>query len=488
LTGAKVYFLGKFILYLCQLIGRWISGLTIEEKFRIPGKWLVWARLCAMENETNARYKTPFSVLIEKKISAEELLDDEVRAITSAIIDDNMPLHQLSAFLMAVYFQGMSVQETAVWSEELMLSGDLIDTGNISWPKIDRCATGGVGDKATFVLSAIAASCGIAVPTIADMDDGFVISDIEKISSIPGFSSKFDPKNFKAQLRKVGCCYYERPESVAPADVRLTKLRKETGTIPSVPLLVGSILCKKLSSGLDGLVVDVKWGNGSCIKDVEQAKQLGRMITRAARALNRKCVALVTDANQPLGRTVGTALEIKEVIELLRGDGDAELQDLILKLGMEIVRLAGVAGSTLSAKQMIVKRLSDGSALDKFKEFIAAQGGDVSYIDDPEKFPQAKCVRKLSAQKRGYIHTVNAGMIARGVRILAERLDGTFDYAVGVSDVMKVGMQIKQGEPLMMIHYNDESKLDKALEYFRDAYRLAPKRPVQNEVVSERIA
>jgi pyrimidine-nucleoside phosphorylase len=239
---------------------------------------------------------------------------------------------------------------------------------------------------------------------------------------------------------------------------------------------------------VEGLVVDVKWGSGSCIKDVEQAKQLGRMITRVARALNRKCIALVTDANQPLGRTVGTALEIKEVIELLKGCGDAELQDLILKLGMEIVRLAGVAGSTLSAKQMIVKQLSDGAALEKFKEFVGAQGGDISYIDDPEKFSKAKYVRKLSAQKRGYIHTVNAGMVARGVRILAESPDGTLDYAVGVSDVMKVGMQIKQGEPLMMIHYNDESRLDKALEYFRDAYRLAPKRPIVGEIINERIA
>jgi pyrimidine-nucleoside phosphorylase len=441
-----------------------------------------------MEREKRVQYKIPFSVLIEKKISSEELLDEEVRWITNAIIGDCMPIHQLSAFLMAVYFQGMSVQEAAIWTEELMLSGDLVDTGNISWPKIDRCATGGVGDKATFVLSAISAACGIAVPTIADMDDGFVISDIEKISSIPGFSAEFEQKKFKAQLKKMGYCYYEQPSTIAPVDARLTKLRKETGTIPSVPLLVGSILCKKLSSGVEGLVVDVKWGSGSYIRDVEQAKQLGRMITRVARALNRKCIALVTDANQPLGRAVGTALEIKEVIQLLKGEGDAELQDLILKLGMEIVRLAGVAGSTLSAKQMIVKRLSDGTALDKFKEFVGSQGGDISYIEDPGKFQEAKYVRKLSAQKRGYIHTVNAGMIARGVRILAENTGGTLDYSVGVSDVMKVGMQVKQGEPLMMIHYNDEAKLDDALEYFRDAYRLAPKRPLQSEVISERIA
>lgn len=441
-----------------------------------------------MKKETASSYKIPFSVLIEKKILAEELLDDEVRTLTNAIIDDNIPLYQLSAFLMAVYFQGMSVQETAVWTEELMLSGDLIDVGNISWPKIDHCKTGGVGDKSSLVLLCVAAACGIAVPTLADNDDGFVISDIEKMAAIPGFSTTFDAKTFKSQLKKIGCCFYEQPNSIAPVDLKLTQLRKETGTIPSSPLLAGSMLCRKLSSGIEGLVVDVKWGNGSCIKEVEQAKQLGRMITRVARALNRKCIALITDANQPLGKTVGTALEIKEVIELLQGEGDLELQDLILRLGMEIVRLAGVAGSTLSAKQMIVKKLSNGEALEKFKELVSSQGGDVSYIERPENFPEAKYIRKLSAQKRGYIHTVNAGMIARGVRILAENPDGTLDHSVGVSDIMKVGMQIKQGEPLMMIHYNDEARLEEALEYFRNAYRLAPKRPAQVELVNERIA
>jgi pyrimidine-nucleoside phosphorylase len=252
--------------------------------------------------------------------------------------------------------------------------------------------------------------------------------------------------------------------------------------------MTGTILANKLSSGADGVVVDVKWGNGSFIKDVEQAKQLGRMITRVARNLNKKCIAVVTDANQPLGDTVGTWLEIEETIELLQGRGDPEMQDLILRVGMEIIRLAGVAGSTLSAKQMIIKKLSDGSAFEKFKTMVSEQGGDVTYIENPSKYPKAKYSRKLSAQKRGYIHTVNAGMIARGASILSKRKDGTTDYTVGVSGIMKIGMQIKQGEPLIMIHYNDENNLEPALEYFREAYRLAPKRPVLNELIVERIA
>ncbi|MDR1528676.1 MAG: thymidine phosphorylase [Puniceicoccales bacterium] len=441
-----------------------------------------------MNSEISHEIIKRFGVLIEKKVCGEELTDNEIREITNAIIIKKIPDFQLSAFLTAVYFQSMSIQEASTWTEELMLSGDIIDTGMISGPKVDRCSTGGVGDKSPFVLMAIAACCGIAVPTLVDSYDGLVISDLDKMASIPGFDYKFDTKKFQKQLKKIGCCYYQQPESIAPVDVTLDKVRRLIGTISSVPLVTGSILGSKLPSGVDGVVVDVKWGNGSFVKDIEQAKQLGRMITRVARALNKKCIAIVTDANQPLGKTVGTWLEIKETIELLQGQGDVEMQDLILRVGMEFIRLAGVAGSTLSAKQLIIKKLSDGSALNKFKELIAEQGGDTSYIDNPEKYPQAKYSRKLSAQKRGYIHTVNAGMIARGVSILSKKSDGTIDHMVGVSDIMKVGMQIKQGEPLIMIHYNDETNLESALEYFRDAYRLAPKRPALNELIVERIA
>jgi pyrimidine-nucleoside phosphorylase len=202
-------------------------------------------------------------------------------------------------------------------------------------------------------------------------------------------------------------------------------------------------------------------------------------------------VALVTDMNQPLGDTVGTALEIKEAIQLLKGEGPEDMKELVLKLGMEIVRLAGVAGSTLSAKQTVQRHLTDGSALAKFKELVKAQGGDVSFIDHPEKFAPARHIRKLPAPKRGYVHTINAAMIARGVHLLGAGRDdahGKIDYAVGVSEIKKVGTQVKQGEPLMMIHYNDEAKLEQALEYCKNAFRLAPKRPTPPPLIVERVA
>ena len=432
--------------------------------------------------------KPSFSYLVEKKRDGGEFSDEEIRFIVDSILDEKMPKFQQAAFAMAVYFQGMSAQETATFAEEMMLSGEVIDLTKITRPKIDKYSTGGVGDKTTLVLAPLAAACGVVMPTMNGVDEEHFISNLDKLSAIPGFDPVLDLKGFHDQLKKVGCTFIRKDPEIAPVDAILYDMRMETGTIPSLPLITGSVLSRKLAEGAEGLVIDVKWGNGSLIKDVEQAKQLARSITRVGRSMKRRCVALVTDMNQPLGDTVGTALEIKEAIQLLKGEGPEDLQELVLKLGMEIVRLAGVAGSTLSAKQTVQRHLKDGSALQKFKDMIEAQGGDTSVIDDPEKFPTAKHVRKLPAPKRGYVHTINAGLIAEGVAKLAIKKNGKYDSSVGVSDIKKVGTQVKQGEPLMMIHYNDEAKMEEALEYLKTAYRLAPKRPNPPALIVERVA
>ncbi len=432
--------------------------------------------------------KPSFAFLIEKKRDGGELNEDEIRHLVDSILDEEIPPSQLAALAMAIFFQGMSAQETATFAEEMMLSGEMIDLTKISRPKVDKYSTGGVGDKTSIVLAPLAAACGVVMPTINGIDEEFMISTRQKLSAIPGFEPRQDLKNFAKILKNVGCAIIAQDDDIAPVDRMLYKLRQETGTIPSLPLITASVLSRKLAEGAESLVVDVKWGNGSFIRDLEQAKQLARSITRVGRSMKRRCVALVTDMNQPLGDSVGTILEVKEAIQLLQGEGPEDLQDLVLKLGMEVVRLSGVAGSTLSAKQTVQRHLKDGSALSKFKEMVGAQGGDVSLIDDPEKLPVAKHCRKLPAPKRGYVHTINAGMVARGVHTLALKKDGSLDPAVGIAEVKKIGTQMKQGEPLMMIHYNDESNLDSALEYLRGAYRLAPKRPTPPDLVVERVA
>lgn len=432
--------------------------------------------------------KPSFSFLIEKKRDGGEFTEDEVRFVVDSILDKEMPPAQMAALGMAVYFQGMSAQETAYFAEEMMLSGEVIDLSKITKPKIDKYSTGGVGDKTSMVLAPLAASAGVAMPSMNGIDEEFMISTLDKLSAIPGFNPDLDLKTFINQVKRIDCAIAAQHKEIAPVDSILYDMRSETGTIPSLPLITGSVLSRKLAQGAEVLVVDVKWGNGSFIKDLEQAKQLARSITRVARSMKRRAVALVTDMNQPLGDTVGTVLEVQEAIQLLKGEGPEDLQEMVLKLGMEIVRLSGVAGSTLSAKQTVQRHLKDGSALAKFKEMIGAQGGDTSYIDDPDKFPKAKFVRKLPAPKRGYVHTINAGMIVRGVRILATKKNGKLDPAVGVSEIKKVGAQVKQGEPLMMIHYNEEATLENALEYLKNAYRLAPKRPNAPELIVERVA
>ena len=435
--------------------------------------------------------KPSFSYLIEKKRDGGEFSQEEIRYIIDSTLDGEMPQHQLAALLMAVYFANMSAQETAILTEEMMLSGEVIDLSHIAKPKIDKYSTGGVGDKTSLVLVPLAMASGVVVPMMCGTDQEYVINTLDQLASIPGFKGVQTIPHFVEQLEQISGAIAAQVPDLAPADTKFYELRKDTGTIPSLPLITGSVLSRKLAEGSEGLVIDVKWGNGSFIRDLEQAKQLARSMTRVGRSMKRRCVALVTDMNQPLGDTVGTSLEVKEAITLLKGGGPEDMKELVLKLGMEIVRLAGVAGSTLSAKQTVQRHLSDGSALEKFKELVQAQGGDVSYIDHPEKFPQAKHIRKLPAPKRGYVHTINAAMIARGVHLLGAGRQfphDKIDYAVGVSEIKKVGTQVKQGEPLMMIHYDDEAKLEQSLEYFKNAYRLAPKRPTPPPLIVERVA
>src|ERR1041385_2154274 len=444
--------------------------------------------------------KPTFNFLIEKKRDGHEFTQEEIRYIVDSTLDGEMPSHQLAALMMAVYFSNMSAQETPDLTEERMLSGEVIDLSHIAKPKVDKYSTGGVGDKTALVLVPLAMASGVVVPMMCGVEHDYIINTLAKLGAIPGFKSHVSNEQFSSQLARIGGAIIAQTEDLAPADAKFYELRKDTGTIPSLPLITGSVLSKKLAEGSEGLVIDVKWGNGSFIKDLEQAKQLARSMTRVGRSMKRRCVALVTDMNQPLGDSVGTSLEVKEAIKLLKGEGPEDMKELVLKLGMEIVRLAGVAGSTLSAKQTVQRHLTDGSALQKFKDLVKAQGGDTSFIDHPEKFPAAKHIRKLPAPKRGYVHTINAAMIARGVHLLGAGIEpavngtnhanhhGKIDHSVGVSEIKKVGTQVKQGEPLMMIHYNDEAKLEQALEYFKNAYRLAPKRPTPPPLIVERVA
>ena len=399
-----------------------------------------------------------------------------------------MPDSQMAALIMAIYFKDMAAQETAVFADEMILTGETLDLSHITRPKVAKYSTGGVGDKTSLILAAVGAACGVVVPGMTSPDEDFVLTVEDKMSSIPRFKTKLSLDEFQKQLSTIGCAICEHDNSISPVDEKIYNMRHMTATIPSLPLITASVLSKKFAIGADGLVVDVKWGNGSYLRDIEQARQLARTITRVARVMKHRCVALITDMNQPLGDSVGMGLEVLEALDFLRGGGSDDIKELVLKLGMEILRLAGVAGSTLSAKQSVERVIEDGSALKKFLEMIKAQGGSAPWLEDPSKYPMPKHVRKLPAPKRGYVHNINSGMIARAVQILATTKTGKIDPYVGVTEIKKIGTQVKQGEPLLMIHYNDETNLDSAIDYLRNAYRLAPRRPNPSPVVVERVA
>lgn len=432
--------------------------------------------------------KASYAYLIEKKRDGHEFTEEEVRNIVDSILDDEMPDSQMAALIMAIYFKDMAAQETAVFADEMILTGETLDLSHITRPKVAKYSTGGVGDKTSLILAAVGAACGVVVPGMTSPDEDFVLTVEDKMASIPGFKTKLTLDEFQKQLSTIGCAICEHDNSISPVDEKIYNMRHMTATIPSLPLITASVLSKKFAIGADGLVVDVKWGNGSYLRDIEQARQLARTITRVARVMKHRCVALITDMNQPLGDSVGMGLEVLEALDFLRGGGSDDIKELVLKLGMEILRLAGVAGSTLSAKQSVERVIEDGSALKKFMEMIKAQGGSAPWLEDPSKYPMPKHVRKLPAPKRGYVHNINSGMIARAVQILATTKTGKIDPYVGVTKIKKIGTQVKQGEPLLMIHYNDETNLDSAIDYLRNAYRLAPRRPNPSPVVVERVA
>ena len=432
--------------------------------------------------------KASYAYLIEKKRDGHEFTEEEVRNIVDSILDDEMPDSQMAALIMAIYFKDMAAQETAVFADEMILTGETLDLSHITRPKVAKYSSGGVGDKTSLILAAVGAACGVVVPGMTSPDEDFVLTVEDKMASIPGFKTKLTLDEFQKQLSTIGCAICEHDNSISPVDEKIYNMRHMTATIPSLPLITASVLSKKFAIGADGLVVDVKWGNGSYLRDIEQARQLARTITRVARVMKHRCVALITDMNQPLGDSVGMGLEVLEALDFLRGGGSDDIKELVLKLGMEILRLAGVAGSTLSAKQSVERVIEDGSALKKFMEMIKAQGGSAPWLEDPSKYPMPKHVRKLPAPKRGYVHNINSGMIARAVQILAKTKTGKIDPYVGVTEIKKIGTQVKQGEPLLMIHYNDETNLDSAIDYLRNAYRLAPRRPNPSPVVVERVA
>lgn len=429
--------------------------------------------------------------VIEKKRDGAELSEAEIRAFIAGFTNGTIPDYQMSALAMAVFFRGMSASETAALTDAMMRSGDLISFDDWPRPTADKHSTGGIGDKLSLMLGPLAASAGLAVPMISGRGLGITGGTLDKLESIPGYDTRLEVEAFKRVVAEVGCSIIGQTERLAPADKRLYALRDVTGTVPSIPLITASIMSKKLAEGAETLVFDVKCGRAAFMGDIEQARKLARSLIGTGRALGRRSGALITDMDQPLGRTVGNAVEVGEAIETLKGNGPADTRALTVELTAMMCELAGVFGSREAARQELAARLDDGRALDVFRRMVEAQGGDPRVIDAPQRLPQPGATVEVPAPQAGFVSFVDAREIGRvALRLGAGRRStaDVIDPAAGVDRLVQCGERVERGQPLMRLLAVDAARAEALRPEATAAVRISAEPPPERQLVLEEVA
>lgn len=426
--------------------------------------------------------------IIEKKRDGKTLTADEIKSFIENYNSRRIPDYQMSALAMAIYFQGMNFDETVALTKALMDSGEMLDLSAITLPKIDKHSTGGVGDKISLVLAPAVAACGIAVPMIAGRGLGITGGTIDKLESIPCYKTNLTSREFLRIVQRCGCSIIAQTSQLAPADGKLYALRDVTGTVPSIPLIAASIMSKKLAEGIDGLVLDVKCGSGAFMRDKSSAKKLASIMVEIGRKLGKPVVALITDMNEPLGRNVGNAVEIMEVVQLLQGSGDADVVKLVAVLGAYMLILGGKASTLAEGKRMILKTLQDGRSFSKFKEMVTLHGGNPNALQDFQLLPRARYIVACPARKSGYVVRMDAELIGRASILLGagrSKVGDKIDYSAGITNIVKTGEQIKKGEPLFYLHSNMKDKLKLAKQIAESAVIISSTPPTKKELILE---
>jgi pyrimidine-nucleoside phosphorylase len=428
--------------------------------------------------------------LIEKKRDGGALSAEEIRAFIQGYTEGAIPDYQMAALAMAITWRGMTAAETAALTEAMLRSGDVVDTSSLARPKVDKHSTGGIGDKVSLLLAPLAAACGVAVPMISGRGLGITGGTLDKLESIPGFRVQLEEAEFLAVLREVGCAMIGQTARLAPADRKLYALRDVTATVPSIPLITASILCKKLAEGIDTLVLDVKWGRGAFMKTLEDARRLARSLVDTGQALGARVSALLTAMDQPLGRTVGNRLEVIEAAEGLRGHGPADLMELTFALTGLLLVDAGVATDAADAQRRMEAAIASGAAWERFLRLVAAQGGDVRAAEDPIRLPAARLQVPLPSPAAGWVAAVDAEKIGRAVLLLGggrTRTDDRIDPAVGLAGLVKIGERVISGQPLAVLHANDETRLRATEEELQGAFRLTEEPTTPPALITERL-
>jgi pyrimidine-nucleoside phosphorylase len=428
--------------------------------------------------------------LIARKREGERLGDEQIRRLIAGFMDGSVADYQMSAFAMAVFFQGMDFEETVAMTLAMRDSGRVVVLDHIDEPKVDKHSTGGVGDKVSICLAPIVAACGVAVPMMSGRGLGHTGGTLDKLEAIPGFRVDLSVREFRAQLRKVGCALIGQTGDLAPADKRLYALRDVTGTVESIPLITSSILSKKLAEGIDALVLDVKVGRGAFMKTKPQARELARCLVRVGTLAGKRVSALLTDMNAPIGYTVGNALETTEALEVLHGDGPGDLQELAFELGAEMLRAAGIAKTKSQGLRRVRRAVSDGSARDKMRQIVEAQGGDGRVVDEPDRLPVARHRATCLAEADGYIANIDpleVGYASMGLGAGRQCTEDQVDPGAGVRLHVQVGDRIKVGDELATLYSSVRAPLAPSKDRVEASFRISKRRPPVRSRVIETI-
>lgn len=403
--------------------------------------------------------------IIIKKRDKQELTPEEIGFFIRGFTNGEIPDYQASAFAMAIMLNGMTPVETTELTLAMAHSGQVLDLTGIVDIAVDKHSSGGVGDKTSISVLPMVAACGLPVGKMSGRGLGFSGGTLDKLESIPGYRVDLSTEEFKKQLKEKGIVLTGQSMDLAPADGKMYALRDVTGTVPSLPLIASSIMSKKIAAGAQAIVLDVKMGLGAFMETLEDARELANLMVDIGRLAGRKTVALLSDMNQPLGAAVGNALEVIEAIETLRGRGPADFREHCLHVASHVLVVGQRVKNLAEGRAMAEKSIADGSALEKFRVLVAAQGGDVSYVDDISKFERAKFVEVVNAPRSGFISQVHArGVGEASVALGAGRAkkSDAVDHAVGFLIHKKVGDKVQEGEPLFEVHANDRAKLDEA--------------------------
>jgi pyrimidine-nucleoside phosphorylase/thymidine phosphorylase len=429
--------------------------------------------------------------IIRKKRDGHPLDPAEIGWMVAGIASGEVADYQWSALLMAVLWRGMDDAETAALTDAMMRSGSVVDLSRVAGRKVDKHSTGGVGDKTSLILAPIAAACGVAVPMVSGRGLGHTGGTLDKLEAIPGFDVNLDLYGFQQVLARCGLVLIGQTAEIAPADKRLYALRDATATVESIPLISASIMSKKLAEGIDGLVLDVKTGDGAFMQKLEDSQRLAQTMVAIGRGLGKDVVALVTRMDQPLGRAVGNAVEVAECLACLRGGGPEDLVGLSVELAAEMVLLAGIEDTMEAARDRCLRAIADGSAYERFRMVVQAQGGDVGPLDDPTNWPAPAELVEVYASRSGVVEGLRARPIGHATMLLGAgraRMDSGIDHAVGVVLHKKLGDPVDSGEALATLLVNDATRLGEARGLIAGAYTIGDGPVKVPDLIVERIA